>query len=311
MRDVTVAAVQVAPDHRPLSVETVAGNTERALDWVERAVEATGAELVVLPETVTTGFGPAMGPDDLWDLLQAAPGAGTAPYTELAQRLGIHLVWGAYEPGEQRGVVYNAAHLAGPDGTVLGTYHKTHPFCSEDVNRGGWVTPGEHVTVVETEIGTIGLIICFDGDYPELSRINAVKGAEIIARPSALLRSADLWELTTRARAYDNHVYVVGTNATGLDPAGSPYFGNSMIVTPIAEVVARAASHECWVSARLTPATAMASLTPGSSVPQRWDHLDERNLALLANYAEELAGPARTPFPHAAHEPPPSSTTGA
>ncbi|HEY1133950.1 MAG TPA: carbon-nitrogen hydrolase family protein [Nocardioides sp.] len=297
MRDITVAAVQVAPSSAPLTPETVAGNTERALAWVERAVEATGAALVVLPETVTTGFGPAMGPHELWDLLEASPGAGTAPYTDLAQRLGIHLVWGAYEAGEERGIVYNSAHLAGPAGTVLGTYHKTHPFGTEDIERGGWVTRGDTVTVVETEIGTIGMIICFDGDYPELSRINAVKGAEIIARPSALLRSADLWELTTRARAYDNHVYVVAANATGVDPAGAPYFGNSLVVTPIAEVVARAASHEGWVSAELKPREAMARLTPGSSVPQKWDHLDERNLTLLANYAEELAGPATTPFP--------------
>ena len=64
--------------------------------------------------------------------------------------------------------------------------------------------------MVETELGRIGLIICFDGDYPELSRITALRGAEVIARPSALLRSADIWELTNRARAYDNHVYVIG-----------------------------------------------------------------------------------------------------
>ena len=71
------------------------------------------------------------------------------------------------------------------------------------------------------------MIICFDGDYPELSRIEAVRGAEVICRPSALLRSADLWELTSRARAYDNHVFVVGANAVGVDPAGVIYFGNS------------------------------------------------------------------------------------
>jgi predicted amidohydrolase len=65
-----------------------------------------------------------------------------------------------------------------------------------------------------------------------------VQGAQIIARPSALLRSADIWELTSRARAYDNHVYVVAANATGADPGGVLYFGNSLIVTPIAEVVA-------------------------------------------------------------------------
>ena len=110
-------------------------------------------------------------------------------------------------------------------------------------------------------------MICFDGDYPELARIEAVQGAEVICRPSALLRSADIWELTNRARAYDNHVFVVAANATGIDPAGVIYFGNSMIVTPVAEVVARAASHAGWVTARLDPATALASLTPGSNVP--------------------------------------------
>jgi predicted amidohydrolase len=95
-------------------------------------------------------------------------------------------------------------------------------------------------------------------------------------------------------------VYVVGANATGADPAGVLYFGNSMIVTPVAEVVARAATHECWVSARLDPATAMASLTPGSSVPQVFDHLADRNLDLIARYADDLVRPAATSFPHAA-----------
>ena len=97
------------------------------------------------------------------------------------------------------------------------------------------------------------MIICFDGDYPELSRIQAVQGAEVICRPSALLRSADIWELTSRARAYDNHVFVVGANAVGRTPPGVLYFGNSHIVTPIGHIVAKAASHEGWVSARLDP----------------------------------------------------------
>jgi predicted amidohydrolase len=160
------------------------------------------------------------------------------------------------------------------------------------------VTPGEEVCVVDTELGRIGVVICFDGDYPELSRVTAIHGAELIARPSALLRSADLWELTNRARAYDNHVYLVGANATGVDPGGTIYFGNSMVVTPVAEVVARAASHEGWVSARLDPDTALASLTPGSNVRQGFDHLADRNLAFLRRYADDLHAPAATTFPH-------------
>lgn len=299
MKAFTAAALQLGPRPGPLTAGTVQDNLAHAVSWVDRCVAATGAELVVLPESASTGFTPGVGPDELWDLVSAIPGPVTEPLQEAARRLGVHLVWGTYERGQDRGTVFNSAALIGPDGAVLGVYRKTHPFCTELRSLGGWVTPGDSVSVVETSLGRIGTVICFDGDYPELARIEAVQGAEIIARPSALLRSADLWELTTRARAYDNHVYVVGANATGVDPAGVLYFGNSMIVTPVAEVVARASSHECWVSARLQPSAAMASLTPGSSVPHRFDHLADRNLDLYKRYADDLLGPARAAFPHA------------
>jgi predicted amidohydrolase len=298
MRVVTSAALQLAPDPGPLTPETIAGNCHRAASWIRRCVGATGAELVVAPETASTGFVTGLGPDQLWDLIAQIPGPLTAPIQAVARELGVHVIWGTYERGPQRGVVYNSAALIGPSGDVLGVYRKTHPFCTELVSRGGWVTPGDEVCVVETSLGRIGMIICFDGDYPELSRITAVRGAEIIARPSALLRSADIWELTNRARAYDNHVYVIGANATGVDPGGTFYFGNSMIVTPIAEVVARAASHEGWVTARLDPDDALRALTPGSSVPQVFDHLADRNLDLIRRYADDLAAPAQTSFPH-------------
>jgi deaminated glutathione amidase len=299
VRAFTAAAVQVAPLPVALTPATIAANCGRAADWLRRCVEATGAELVVLPETASTGFSPGIGPDDLWDLVAAIPGPLTEPIQDACRDVGVHAVWGTYERGPQRGVVYNSAVLIGPAGDVLGVYRKTHPFCTELRSRGGWVTPGDEVCVVETELGRLGMIICFDGDFPELSRITAVRGAELIARPSALLRSADIWELTNRARAYDNHVFVVGANATGIDPAGTIYFGNSMIVTPIAEVVARAASHESWVSARLDSATALASLTPGSGVQQDFDHLADRNLDLIRRYADDLRAPAKTSFPHA------------
>ncbi|MEP6762503.1 MAG: carbon-nitrogen hydrolase family protein [Sporichthyaceae bacterium] len=300
MKAFTAAAIQVAPLPGPLTAESVKGNVAKAVEWVERCVDATGAELVVLPESATTGFTPGIGPDELWDIVSTVPGPVTEPVQEVARRLGVHVVIGTYERGEGRGVVYNAAVHVDRGGEVAGVYRKTHPFCTEMRSRGGWVTPGDEVCVVETDIGRIGMIICFDGDYPELSRITSVRGAEVIVRPSALLRSADIWELTNRARAYDNHVYVVGANATGADPAGVLYFGNSMIVTPVAEVVARAATHECWVSARLDPATAMSSLTPGSSVPHVFDHLADRNVDLIRRYADDLIRPAATSFPHKA-----------
>jgi predicted amidohydrolase len=298
MRAFVGAAVQVAPVAGPLTAESVKANVDRCVEYLERCVDATGAELVVLPESATTGFTPGVPAEALWDLVADIPGPLTEPVQRTAQRLGVHVVLGSYQRGPERGTVRNTAALIGPSGDVLGTYFKTHVFCGEGRDEGGWVTPGDEAVVVDTELGRIGMIICFDGDYPELARIEAVMGAEVICRPSALLRSADIWELTNRARAYDNHVFVVGANATGADPAGVLYFGNSMIVSPVADVLARAASHEGWVSARLDPATALAALTPGSNVPQRFDHLADRNLALVERHLDELRRPAATTFPH-------------
>jgi predicted amidohydrolase len=302
MRAFTAAAIQISPVPGPLTAATVEANIAKALDFIERCVASTGAELVVLPETVTTGFTPGITPEDLWDLMDGFPGRTTEPFADLAARLGIYLIHATYERGERRGEVFNSSILISPKGEILGRYRKTHPFCTELRSRGGWVTPGDQVAVIDTELGKIGMIICFDGDYPELSRIQALLGAEIIARPSALLRSADIWELTNRARAYDNHVFVIGANAVGVDPAGVIYFGNSMIVTPIAEVIARAATHEGWVSARLDPETAMSSLTPGSSVAQSFDHLADRNLELLMNYSDVLQGEGATSFKYSRPE---------
>ena len=296
MRAFTAAAIQISPTPGPLTAASIESNITKAVDFVERCVADTGAELVVLPETVTTGFTPGISAEALWDLVDEIPGRLTSPFSDLAARLGIHLVHATYERGAQRGVIFNSSILIGPDGAVLSRYRKTHPFCTEMLSRGGWVAPGDQVAVVDTALGKIGMIICFDGDYPELSRIQALLGAQIIARPSALLRSADIWELTNRARAYDNHVFVIGANAVGVDPAGVLYFGNSMIVTPIAEVIARAATHEGWVSARLDPEAAMSALTPGSNIAQSFDHLADRNLELLKNYADVLQGEGATSF---------------
>ena len=303
MKPFVAAAVQVAPQPGPLTAESVKANLANAVEWTTRCVESTGAELVVLPETCTTGFTPGIGPNDLWDLVSEVPGPVIEPIQESARRLGVHVVHARYIRGAERGTVHNAAIFIGPSGDVLGVYRKTHLFVGETVGASGWVTPGDEVSVVETPLARLAAVICFDGDFPELTRIQAVQGAEVIVRPSALLRSADIWELTTRARAYDNHVHVIAANAVGADPAGVLYFGNSLIVTPLAHVVARGTTHEGWVSARLDP-DAFTRISPGSSQPQLFDHLADRNLELYAKYADDLFRPAATPYPHPRLRPP-------
>jgi predicted amidohydrolase len=263
MRPVTAAALQLAPG-------------DDAVALIERCVHETGAELLVLPETMTTGFS-GYDADELWELVSPIPGAMTEPIAAVAARLGVHVVFGTYERGED--AVFNAAVLITPDGDVAGVYRKTHLFPAERA----WCAAGEQPVVVDTELGKIGLIICFDGDFPELARIEALQGAVIIARPSALLRSADIWELTNRARAYDNHVFVIGANAIGTDRGGSHYFGNSMIVGPDAHVLCRATSQEGWAVATLDP-EAHTAISHGSSIPQRFDHLEDRNVGLYARF---------------------------
>ncbi|MBN1316382.1 MAG: carbon-nitrogen hydrolase family protein, partial [Anaerolineales bacterium] len=229
MQEFVAACVQIA-----VTPNDVQANIDKGIVWLEKAVKEYDASLVVFPETVTTSFVTGLDTDTLWDLVDDVPGAITGEIQEAARSLKVHVVWPSYRRVEQRGVVYNSSILIGPDGDIIGVYDKTHPFPLERVECGGWVTTGNSAQVYQTSLGAIGMIICYDGDFPELSRLLAVQGAEIIVRPSALLRSFDIWHLTTAARAYDNHVYMVATNAVGPDAGGSYYFGHSMIVNPIA-----------------------------------------------------------------------------
>src|SRR5205085_2761324 len=140
MRAFTAAAVQIAPLPGPLTPQTVAANVGKGAQWLRRRVEATGAALVVLPETASTGLVTSTSPEELWDLVSEVPGPVTEPLQEAARDLGVHVVWGTYERGERRGVIHNAAVLLGPDGAVRGVYRKTHPFAGEPCDQGGWVT---------------------------------------------------------------------------------------------------------------------------------------------------------------------------
>jgi len=286
MKEFVAACVQIA-----VTPNDVQANVEKGVAWLERAVKEYEAELVVFPETVTTGFVTGLTADELWDLVDEAPGRITRDAQAAARALGVHVVWPTYRRGPERGVVYNSSILIGPDGEIIGIYDKTHPFPLERCDCGGWTTVGNHADVFETALGSIGMIICYDGDFPELSRLLAVKGAEIITRPSALLRSYDIWYITTCARAYDNHVYVVATNSVGPDAGGSYYFGHSMIVTPIAWRLAQARGGEEIVAAKLDP-DPLRYVTWGSKSLQVFDHLQDRNLELY----EEILKEARSRF---------------
>jgi len=286
MQRFTVACAQFAVT--PMAVRE---NVEKAIAWIERAVKESGARLVVVPETVTTGFTPDCPAEELWDRVDVLPGPMTEPIAAAARGLGVYVVFPTYERGAERGIVYNSAALFGPDGEMLGRYRKTHLFPTERLSGGGWSTPGDEPVVVETELANVGLTICYDGDFPELYRCEAIRGAEVICRPAALLRSFEIWEMTNRARAYDNHVYIVACNAIGPDAGGSYYFGHSMVVSPIAQVLALARGTEEIVAAELDP-DPIRYVTYGARTPMIFDHLEDRNLAAY----RDILTPARSKF---------------
>jgi len=257
MKEFVVAAVQIAA--APLDPKT---NIAKCRDWLNRAVTDHGAELVVFPETITTGFHPGPDPTVLRRLAGAIPGPLTGAIQEDAQRLGVHVVWPTYElEGDS---LYNSAAVIGPSGEILGVYRKTHPFPTEQT----WTTRANDPVVVDTALGRIGLVICYDGDFPELCRSEALAGAELIVRPSALLRDYEIWSLTNRARAYDNHVWFVAVNSVGPDAGNNYYFGHSMIATPLGTIAALARAGEMIISTRIDPGLAATSMV---------QHLRDRN----------------------------------
>ena len=286
MKEFTAACVQIA-----ITPNEPQKNINKCIQWLDKAVKDYQADLVVFPETITTGFDTGLSVDELWEMLDVVPGKLTDDIQAAAKKHSVHIVWPTYRRMDEGKGILNSAILIGPDGEIIGTYDKTHPFPGERRDMGGWTEVGTRAEVFETELGNIGMIICYDGDFPELSRLLAVKGAEVIVRPSALLRSYDIWYITNCARAYDNHVYMVSTNMLGPDAGGNFYFGHSMIVNPIAWRLAQARGTEEIIAAKLDP-DPMRYITWGSKSLQPFDHLEDRNLALY----EEILKEARSKF---------------
>lgn len=282
-RRVVVAGAQfaVVPNEIPT-------NLYRCIYFLRRAVEDTGAKLLVFPESITTGFNPAMPMRDFYEMLPATATMLT-PVQRICRELKIHCVLPTYERGPKPGVVYNSAFLIDSRGRNLGAYRKTHLFPTERTENKGWTTPGDRYPVFPTEIGPIGIHICYDGDFPEISRILAVKGAKILCRPSALLRNFEIWEATNKMRAYENHVHHIAVNAIGSDAAHTTYFGHSMIVSPIAQTLALARAVDDLIYAELDP-DPFHRVSYGSDAPMLFDHLEDRN---VKSYTKDLFAPAR------------------
>lgn len=286
LRPVVVAGAQfqVIPND-------ISANIDRCIQYLRRASKENNAKLLVFPESITTGFHPNMPVRDFHELLPPTPKL-LAPIQAVCRELKMHCVLPTYERGSKTGVVYNSAFLIDSRGRNLGVYRKTHPFPTERLAGGGWTTPGRDYPVFPTEIGVIGIHLCYDGDFPEVARILAVKGTQILCHPSALLRHFPIWEMVNQMRAYENHVYHIAPNAVGTDAFGTSYFGHSMIVSPIAQTLALARGVDDLIYAELNP-DPIKRISYGSDAPMLFDHLEDRN---VKSYTRELTTPARSSF---------------
>ncbi|SDN02102.1 carbon-nitrogen hydrolase family protein [Streptomyces wuyuanensis] len=226
------------------------------LDTHAARAAAAGAGLLVAPEMYLTGY--AIG-DDVRRLAETADGASAGAVAAIAARHGIAVVYGYPErgTGDRAETVYNATQLIGPDGTRLANYRKTHLFgCFEKE----WFTPGDE-TVVQAELGglRIGLLICYDVEFPENVRAHALAGTDLLAVPTALMNPFQfVAEKLLPVRAFESQMYVAYANRTG--PEGEfDFAGLSCLAGPDGIVRARAGHGEDLVIGDADPDLLAAS----------------------------------------------------
>ena len=229
-------------------------NLEKAEKLVARAA-STGADVVVLPEK-WNAIGEA---DALHAAAEPLEGGETVEAMAGWARVhGITLVGGSIaELREGHEKLSNTSIAFGPDGEVLGVYRKIHLF---DVEVEGNVyreseaeEPGEEPVVVRGEGWPIGLTVCYDIRFPELYRILALEGAELVTVPAAFTvpTGRDHWHVLMRARAIENQYYVAAPGQVGETRPGKPSYGRSLIVDPWGIVLAQAPDEETVISAEL------------------------------------------------------------
>jgi predicted amidohydrolase len=210
--------------------------------YIAEAAER-GVSLITFPETVNFIGN------------RAIPGA-PAPEDEngptfrliagLAKKYGVYIhggSWAEKKADDKR--YYNTSFLFSPQGELLGRYRKLHTFDitlpdGSHTRESERVAPGNEIVTVKTELGVFGLSICYDLRFPELFRLLAVKGAEVILLPAnfTLPTGKDHWEPLIRARAIENGCYIIATGQWGKKFKFTAY-GNSLIADPWGTVTAR------------------------------------------------------------------------
>jgi predicted amidohydrolase len=216
------------------------GDKEGNLKKIEQAAaqaKRKGAQLLILPELSLTGY---VVRDEIYELAEDIPGPSTRRIETLAKKTGLHIVFGMPElSGDTKATLHNTAVLVGPKG-LIGKYRKMYLPTHSVFEEKRYFRPGYQPAVFKTDLGKIGLIICYDIYFPEVVRLARLEGAQLIvcisASPSVRRR---FFEVLTAARAIENAAFLAFVNLVGIED-GLQFWGGSRLLGPNGKVLVQA-----------------------------------------------------------------------
>lgn len=234
------------------NVEDIKTNTTN-LALKIREAKNKGAELVVLQELHNSLYFCNKESVDNFDLAETIPGKSTDYYSQLAKELSLVLVLSLFEK-RSRGIFHNTSVVIEKDGTIAGKYRKMHIPDDPCYYEKFYFTPGDlGFEPIDTSLGRLGVLVCWDQWYPEAARIMAMKGADILIYPTAIgedtndtedekKRQRDAWQLVQRGHAVANGLHVVTVNRVGIERDSSCnseilFWGRSFVSGPQGEII--------------------------------------------------------------------------
>ncbi len=221
-------------------------NVAEAIKRIEKAV-SNKIDMAILPEMFCCPY-----ENESFALYaQLQSGKNVSILSQVARENNIYLVAGSMPEKDTEGKIYNTSYVFDRLGALIGKHRKVHLF-DIDIEGGQYfkesdtLTAGNEITVFETEFGKFGLAICFDMRFCELSRIMALENVRGIISPSAFNMTTGPmhWELLYRSRAVDNQLFTIAVAPARDNKSSYQSYGNSLIVNPWGEVIARLAEKD-------------------------------------------------------------------